>query len=126
MFFRAASANLRGVEDSLNPAIGGAVAGALLGIRVRTMPGVVGCGVGLGVAMGVFEYTGGALGRFRHGRGQSDELGRKEGIRKRGRRDARETIAELGEGRGIYGPGWEERRRVRLAERYGVDFEEVK
>lgn len=102
MFFRAASANLRGVEDSLNPTIGGAVAGALLGIRVRTMPGVVGCGVGLGVVMGVFEYTGGALGRrFRNGGGRGgDEVGRKEGIRARGRRDGRETVGELGEGRG--------------------------
>ncbi|RPA92871.1 hypothetical protein L873DRAFT_1817028 [Choiromyces venosus 120613-1] len=125
MFFRAASANLRGVEDSLNPAIGGAVAGALLGIRVRTMPGVVGCGVGLGVTMGIFEYTGGALGR-RFVNGQRDEVGRKEGVRARTRRDIKETLEDLGEGRGIYGPGWEERRRARLSEKYGINFDEVK
>ncbi|KAG0643889.1 hypothetical protein HOY80DRAFT_1007269 [Tuber brumale] len=128
MFFRTVSANLRGVEDSINPTVGGAVAGALLGIRVRTMPGVVGCGVGLGVVMGIFEYTGGALGRrFASGGGAGrDELGRKEGVRARTRRDVKETIQVLGEGRGIYGPGWEERRRARLTEKYGVNFDEVK
>ncbi|CAZ83087.1 unnamed protein product [Tuber melanosporum] len=129
MFFRAASANLRGVDDSINPTVGGAVAGALLGIRVRTMPGVVGCGIGLGVAMGIFEYTGGALGRRFSGDGGGwarDEVERKEGVRARTRRDIKETIGVLGEGRGIYGPGWEERRRARLTEKYGVNFDEVK
>jgi len=126
MFFRAASANLRGVEDSVNPTIGGAVAGALLGIRVRTMPGVVGCGIGLGVVMGIFEYTGGALGRRFSSGGVRDEVGRKEGVRARTRRDVKETIEVLGEGRGIYGSGWEERRRARLAEKYGINFDEVK
>ena len=29
-------------------------------------------------------------------------------------------------GIGIYGPGWEERRRARLTEKYGIDFDEVK
>ncbi|PWW74604.1 hypothetical protein C7212DRAFT_358915 [Tuber magnatum] len=115
MFFRAASANLRGVDDSVNPAIGGAVAGALLGIRVRTMPGVVGCG-----------YTGGALGRRFSGGGVRDEVARKEGVRAHTRRDVGETIEVLGEGRGIYGAGWEERRRARLTEKYGVNFDEVK
>ncbi|CUS07111.1 unnamed protein product [Tuber aestivum] len=126
MFFRTASANLRGVDDSINPAIGGAVAGALLGIRVRTMSGVVGCGVGLGVVMGIFEYTGGALGRRLRGGGVRDEVGRKEGVRARTRRDVGETIEVLGEGRGIYGAGWEERRRARLTQKYGVNFDEVK
>ena len=104
MFFRSAAANLRNVEDSLNPTIGGVVAGALLGTRVRTLPGVVGCGVGLGVVMGVFEFTGGALGRWGSGGGvwKGRELARKEGVRAQGRRDGRESIRELGEGRGSY------------------------
>ena len=106
MFFRTAAANLRNIEDSLNPAIGGVVAGALLGTKVRTLPGVVGCGVGLGVVMGVFEFTGGALGRWGSGgdgKGgwKGRELERKEGVRAQGRRDGRESIRELGEGRGI-------------------------
>ncbi|PUU79971.1 hypothetical protein B9Z19DRAFT_1114190 [Tuber borchii] len=119
MFFRTAAANLRNVEDSLNPTIGGVVAGALLGTRVRTLPGVVGCGVGVGVTMGIFEYTGGALGRkfAGGGGGRAGELGRKEAVRAQGRRDGRESI---------YGPGWEERRRERLTEKYGIDFDKVK
>ncbi|KAK4910577.1 hypothetical protein LTR66_017424 [Elasticomyces elasticus] len=32
-----------------------------------------------------------------------------------------ETINELGEGRGIYGPGYEERRAQRIKEAYGID-----
>lgn len=51
-----------------------------------------------------------------------DELERKEFIRRNRRRPLAETIAELGEGRGIQAPGYEERRRERLKEAYGLDL----
>lgn len=69
-----------------------------------------------------------------------DEVGRKEYLRKNRRRPLEDTVAELGEGRGmlstqiacttnkelthvtgIRAPGYEERRAQRLKERYGFD-----
>ena len=32
-----------------------------------------------------------------------------------------ETLEQLGEGRGIQGPGYEERRAERIKERYGIE-----
>ena len=68
-----------------------------------------------------------------------DEFERKEQLRKARRRPVEETVAELGEGRGrdwthsissldranqlslgIYGPGYQERRRARLEKKYGI------
>jgi hypothetical protein len=51
-----------------------------------------------------------------------DEVERKEFIRKNRRRPITETIHELAEGRGIEAPGYEERRRERLKEHYGIDL----
>ena len=50
-----------------------------------------------------------------------DEVARKEFLRRNRRRPIEETIEALGEGRGIYGPGYEERRRQRIKENYGID-----
>jgi len=54
-----------------------------------------------------------------------DEVARKEFLRKNRRRDINETVAELGEGRGIYGPGYEARRVERIREKYGIDVSGV-
>jgi len=124
MFFRNAAANLREKEDSWNPAIGGFIAGAILGTRFRTMPSVVGYGAGLAVLLGAFDYSGGSLKGFFKG-SNFDELDRKEQLRNNRRKPIQETIEELGEGRGIRGPGYEERRRERLADKYGTDFSNV-
>ncbi|KAF8541937.1 NADH-ubiquinone oxidoreductase 213 kDa subunit [Trichophaea hybrida] len=124
MFVRNAAANLREKEDSWNPTIGGFVAGAILGTRFRTMPSVIGYGAGLALTLGVFDYTGGSLaGIFRDL--NMDEVARKENLRKNRRRPFEEYIEDTGEGRGIYGPGYEDRRRERLTEKYGVDFTNV-
>ncbi|KAA8894284.1 hypothetical protein FN846DRAFT_923096 [Sphaerosporella brunnea] len=123
MFVRNAAANLREKDDSWNPAIGGFVAGAILGTRFRTMPAVLGYGAGLAVTLGVFDWCGGSLKGLFHARG--DEVARKEQLRQLRRRPFEETIADVGEGRGIYGPGYEDRRRERLAEKYGIDFTNV-
>jgi hypothetical protein len=73
--------------------------------------------------MGVYDYTGGKLTGYDKDP-SIDEVARKEALRKDRRRPIEETIAELGEGRGIYAPGYEERRRQRLKERYVVDVGE--
>lgn len=74
-----------------------------------------------------------------------DEVTRKEMIRSSRRRPLEETITDVGEGRGtefdtfpycpplwgltepigVYPPGYEDRRRARLAEKYSVDFTNV-
>jgi len=124
MFVRNAAANLREVDDSWNPTIGGFVAGAIMGTRFRTMPSVLGYGTSLAVLLGVFDYTGGSL-RGLYKDINMDEVSRKEALRKNRRRPIEETIAEVGEFRGVHGPDYEERRRERLTEKYGIDFSKV-
>ncbi|KAI9840284.1 MAG: hypothetical protein M1838_004133 [Thelocarpon superellum] len=116
-FSKSAAANLREKDDSWNPTVGGFVAGAVM---VRTLPAVLGYGAAAAVLFGTFDYTGGVL----NGYGKDpevDEFERKQQLRKNRRRPVAETISEIGEGRGIYAPGYAERRRERLKERYGVD-----
>jgi len=69
------------------------------------------------------KYTGGTF--FREN-DPGDDLRylSKEEIRKRFRRPIQETINEIGEGRGIYGPGYEERRKQRIKQNYGIDVPE--
>ncbi|KAI5817072.1 hypothetical protein BZA77DRAFT_337974 [Pyronema omphalodes] len=124
MFVKNASANLREKEDYWNPTIAGFVSGAIMGTRFRTMPAVLGYGTGLAVLLGTFDYTGGTIrGYFREP--GFDEVTRKENLRKNRRRPFEETIEELGETRGIQGPGYEDRRRALLTEKYGIDFTNV-
>lgn len=52
-----------------------------------------------------------------------DRVEAKERYRKNRRRPIEETIAELGEGRGIFGPGYEERRRERIKANYGIEIQ---
>jgi hypothetical protein len=87
--------------------------------------------------MGAYDYTGGRLTGYQRDP-RVDEFDRKEYMRKNRRRPIEETIAEIGEGRGIlhptvvdrkhsnyaagiYAPGYEERRRQRIKEKYGID-----
>lgn len=89
--------------------------------------------------MGAFDYTGGSLSGFKKDK-DLDEFERKQALRKNRRRPIEETLSELGEGRGmppqrgrpelcnanmttlgIYGPGYDERRRERIKEKYGID-----
>jgi hypothetical protein len=116
------------------------LSGQLIGYVVRTIPAVLGYGAGLAVLLGTFDYTGGKLTGYTKDP-DMDEFDRKEYLRKNRRRPIQEVIDELGEGRGrhshgfeeitivlvsqripgIYGPGYDERRRERIRERYGLE-----
>lgn len=119
-FAKAAAANLREKDDSWNPAIGGFLSGAVLGLRLRTFPAVLGFGAGLAILQGAFDFTGGKFTGYDKDP-NVDEYDRKEALRKNRRRPIQETLEELGEGRGIYGPGYRERRADRIKENYGID-----
>ncbi|KAF1987603.1 mitochondrial import inner membrane translocase subunit Tim17 family protein [Aulographum hederae CBS 113979] len=119
-FTRAASANLRQKDDTYNTMIGGFTAGALLGLKRGGSPAIVGYGTGVAIVLGLFDYGGASLWGYPKDP-LVDEVARKEHLRKNRRRSVEETIAELGEGRGIYGPGYEERRRERIKQNYGID-----
>lgn len=72
------------------------------------------------VIVGVFDLTGGTLRGFTRDP-NVDEFERKQHLRENRRRPIRETIEELGEGRGIYAPGYAERRKERIKQSYGID-----
>ncbi|KAJ5224433.1 uncharacterized protein N7469_007936 [Penicillium citrinum] len=118
-FVRAASANLRQVEDPWNTAVAGFSAGALLGLRARTFPAVLGYGAVTATAMAAFDYTQGLYGYSKNH--DEDEFERRQKLRKNFQTPAEQTFAELGEGRGITGPNYEERRRERIKETYGIE-----
>lgn len=145
-FCKIASANLREKEDVYNSTIGGFFAGSVLGFRCKpslhspsstqshrllttvnidgSLPAVVGYGGALAIIIGTFTYSGNALTRNRMEAGV-DEVSRKEQNRTLRRRPIQETIHFLGEGRGIYGPGYEERRAERIKSAYGIDVTKV-
>ncbi|MCJ1483777.1 hypothetical protein MMC06_003945 [Schaereria dolodes] len=119
-FATLASANLREKDDSWNPSIGGFLAGSIMGLRFRTLPAVLGYGAGFAILLGAFDYTGGVLTGYDKDP-NVDEYERKEALRKNRRRPIQETLEQLGEGRGIYGPGYDARRRERIKQNYGID-----
>ncbi|EEH48858.1 uncharacterized protein PADG_04937 [Paracoccidioides brasiliensis Pb18] len=119
-FARTAAANLREKEDHWNAAWGGFFGGAAIGLRARTFPAVLGYGVAVATVLSVFEYTGGSLAGKGHAN-EEDEFARRERLRKNYRSPIEETVAQLGEGRGIHGVNYEERRRQRIKEHYGID-----
>jgi len=84
------------------------------------MPAILGYGSALAVVLAAFNYTGGRLNGFARDP-EVDEVGRKEHMRRNRRRPMEETVAQIGEGRGIYPPGYEQRRAERLKERYGFE-----
>lgn len=85
------------------------------------MSSVVGHAALAGGVLGVWNFTGGTwTGLFNEY--SLDHAERMEEIRRNRRRPIEETIAELGEIRGIKAPGFEERRRQRLKEAYGYDI----
>ncbi|KAI4153286.1 MAG: hypothetical protein L6R39_001618 [Caloplaca ligustica] len=118
-FARTAAANLREKDDSYNQAIGGFFAGGIVGLRMRSLPAVLGFGAALATLQGVFDYTGGKLDGYEPD-ASVDQYERKEQLRRNRRRPIEETLQEMGEGRGIYGPGYQERRRERIKQRYGI------
>ncbi|KAK0611487.1 hypothetical protein B0T14DRAFT_500576 [Immersiella caudata] len=123
VFSHCAAANLRQKEDHYNSAIAGGLAGATLGLKTGRMPRIFGLGLGFAVVMAVADFTGGSL-RGNKDR-EVDEYARKQALRMNRRRPIEETLAEVGEGRSIRPPGYEERRRQRLKETYGIDINPV-
>jgi hypothetical protein len=103
---------------------------------------VLALGAFVGTAQGLFHVTGGKLDSFYK---EEDEFERKETIRRTTRLPVEQTVAELGEGRGkswqykisaavldkltlntgIRPPGYEERRRERIKEKYGFEVNPV-
>ncbi|KAF3067373.1 NADH-ubiquinone oxidoreductase 21.3 kDa subunit [Daldinia childiae] len=125
-FSKDAAANLREKDDTLNVTIASFLGGATIGLKTGRMPQILGFGAAFSIIMSAFEYTGGSLrGGSRAEVSSMDEYDRKEYLRKNRRRPIEETISEIGEGRGINPPGYEERRRQRLKEKYGVDINPV-
>ncbi|KAM0552015.1 hypothetical protein ACHAPJ_008125 [Fusarium lateritium] len=123
VFFSRTSMNLREQNDPFSAALGGFALGAVLGLPTRRMPIVVGLGSGIAVFQGMFHYLGGRYDSFKR---EGDEFERKEIVRRSTRLPIEQTISEIGEGRGIRGPGFEERRAERLGEKYGVEINPVK
>ncbi|KAI1360198.1 hypothetical protein F5Y08DRAFT_54785 [Xylaria arbuscula] len=124
-FSKDAAANLREKDDTFNTTIGAFLGGATLGLRSGRMPRILGYGSALAVVLSVFDYTGGSLFGTRTEVPGMDEYERKEYLRKNRRRPIEDTIADIGEGRGIEPPGYEERRRERLKEKYGIEIKPV-
>ncbi|KAI1636138.1 NADH-ubiquinone oxidoreductase-like protein [Biscogniauxia mediterranea] len=123
-FGKDATANLREKDDTVNVAVGAFLAGSALGLRVGRVSRILGYGTLFSVVLSTLEYTGGGL-RGKRQASELDEYDRKEALRKNRRRPITETIENIGEGRGIYPPGYEERRRQRLKEKYGVEINPV-
>ncbi|KAK5625688.1 hypothetical protein RRF57_001404 [Xylaria bambusicola] len=127
-FSKDAAANLREKDDTFNTTIASFLGGATLGLRYGAagrMPRILGLGAAFAVIMTAFDYTGSSLVGKRTDVSGMDEYDRKEYLRKNRRRPIEETIADIGEGRGIEPPGYEERRRERLKEKYGVEIKPV-
>ncbi|KAF2011766.1 hypothetical protein BU24DRAFT_288783 [Aaosphaeria arxii CBS 175.79] len=120
-FTRDSAANLRQKNDTYNEALAGFASGVVIGLSRRSIPFMLGAGASVATVMAAYGYTSG----FGIGAGPAnaddDDVDRREAMKKLRRRPLEETIAELGEGRGIYAPGYEERRRERLMAKYGVD-----
>ncbi|KAK4131051.1 hypothetical protein BT67DRAFT_445035 [Trichocladium antarcticum] len=123
-FTRIAAANIRERDDYINNGLGGLLGGAVLGLRTGRIPPVIGYGLTTGVVLAAYEFLGGSLAGNWAGQ-EVDEYERKEMLRTTRRRPIEETLSHIGEGRGIRPPGYEERRRQRIKERYGIEVNPV-
>ncbi|KAK6448117.1 hypothetical protein FP744_10004367 [Trichoderma asperellum] len=121
-FFSRTMMNLREKEDAWAAAFGGFMCGSVLGLPFKRTPVMFALGAFVGTAQGLFHVAGGRLDSFYK---EEDEFERKEIIRRTTRVPVEQTIAELGEGRGIRPPGYEERRRERIKEKYGFEVNPV-
>ncbi|KAF2707430.1 hypothetical protein K504DRAFT_535929 [Pleomassaria siparia CBS 279.74] len=119
-FTRDAACNLRQREDAYNEALGGFAGGAVVGLARRSIPFMLGMGTCTAAVMFGFRFTGGITSKKADNQ-DVDEVEEKEARKKAYRRPIQETIDQLGEGRGIYAPGYQERRRERLLAKYGID-----
>ncbi|KYK54782.1 Mitochondrial import inner membrane translocase subunit Tim17 family protein [Drechmeria coniospora] len=121
-FFSRTMMNLREKDDAWAAAFGGFMCGAVLGLPTRRLPVLVGLGALVGSVQGTLHFFGGRIDSFKH---EDDEFARKETLRRTTRLPVEQTVAEIGEGRGIRPPGYEERRRERMQEKYGFEINPV-
>ena len=70
----------------------------------RTFPALLGYGATLAALMGAFEFTGGSLFGYKVRDLNVDEFERREALRTTYRKPMEETIAQIGEGRGVLSP----------------------
>lgn len=68
---------------------------------MRTTPAFFGYGAGLAILAGTFDYGGGLFTGYKKDT-TVDEVDRKMALRQNRRRPIEETVAELGEGRGMF------------------------
>ncbi|KJZ76746.1 hypothetical protein HIM_03623 [Hirsutella minnesotensis 3608] len=122
-FFSRTTMNLREKEDAWAAAFGGFMCGGILGLPSRKMPVVLGLGALVSSVQATLYFVGGRIDSFKK---EDDEFERKEILRRTTRVPIEQTIAEVGEGRGIRPPGYEERRRERIKEKYGFEINPVK
>ena len=108
-------------------------------VSERTMTAVIGNGMAMAAIIAVMAYTADTIVRTPD-EAQAERQARKEEVRKRFRRPINELVNEVGEGRGtpsslgplryadhspgIYPPGYDERRKQRMKERYGIEIQE--
>lgn len=81
------------------------------------------CGAAFGTVQGLFKVLGGRVDSFKD---EDDEFLRKESVRRTTRVPIEQTIATVGEGRGIRPEGFEDRRRELVKEKYGFEINPVK
>lgn len=105
------------------------------------MPIVMALGAFVGGVQGSFKLLGGRLDSFKE---EDDEFARKETLRRTTRLPVEQTVSEIGEGRGMFPqycapawhrltkartgikpPGYEDRRRERIQEKYGFEINPV-
>ncbi|GJN71541.1 mitochondrial import inner membrane translocase subunit Tim17 family protein [Purpureocillium lilacinum] len=121
-FFSRTMMNLREKDDAWAAAFGGFMCGGVLGLPSRRMPVVMGIGALIGGLQGTLHLFGARIDSFKK---EDDEFARKETVRRTTRVPIEQTISEVGEGRGIRAPGYEERRRELIKEKYGFEVNPV-
>jgi hypothetical protein len=117
------SMNLREKEDVWAAALGGFAAGAIIGLPFKKFAPAMAVGAAFSAVQGTFFLFGNRIDSYKH---EDDEFERKEILRRTTRVPVEETITLIGEGRGIKPPGYEERRRERIKEKYGFEINPVK
>lgn len=97
-FFSRTMMNLREKDDALAAGFGGFMGGAVLGLPSKRLPIVMAVGGFVGGVQGMFHLFGGRLDSFKQ---EDDEFAHKETVRRTTRLPVAQTVAEIGEGRGM-------------------------
>ncbi|KAF4126006.1 NADH-ubiquinone oxidoreductase 21.3 kDa subunit [Geosmithia morbida] len=123
IFVKGITQNLIGNEDPWGAGLGGFAAGGVLGLPFKRFAPMIACGTAFGVTQFLFTLLGARVDSFK---AEEDEFLRKESVRRTTRVPIEETIAHIGEGRGVRAEGYEDRRRQLIKEKYGFEVNPVK